>query len=120
MHSALAMSKVLNGNGNGNGHGAQSLLRQIEKKAVRAKIVASPHAIKESGVTFQTAEGAELRGALSRVTRHTVVFELYSPDVTLRLSEVLAGFEIIFQERTIYSGRATRTQCGEHREQNHL
>jgi extracellular factor (EF) 3-hydroxypalmitic acid methyl ester biosynthesis protein len=105
VHSAHAMSQILNGNGNG--HGAQSLLRQIEKKVARAKAAASPHAIKESGVTFQTAEGVELRGVLSRVTRHTVVFELYDPDATLRLSEVLAGFEIIFQERTVYSGRAT-------------
>jgi extracellular factor (EF) 3-hydroxypalmitic acid methyl ester biosynthesis protein len=107
VHSAHAMSKILNGNGNGNGHGTQSLLRQIERKVARAKTAASPHAVKESGVTFQMAEGVELRGALSRMTRHTVVFELYSPDVTLRLSEVLAGFEIIFQGRPVYSGRAT-------------
>jgi extracellular factor (EF) 3-hydroxypalmitic acid methyl ester biosynthesis protein len=107
IHSAQEMSKVLNGNGNGNGHGTQSLLRQIEKKVARAKAAASPHAIKESGVTFQTAEGVELRGALSHVTRHTVIFELHNPDATLRLSETFAGFEIIFQERTVYSGRAT-------------
>jgi len=106
IHPIHKMSKVLNGKGNGNGH-AQSLLRHVEKKAARHKVAALPHAIKESGVTFQTAEGVELRGMLSRVTRHTVVFELYNPGVTLRLSEVLAGFEIIFQERTVYSGRAT-------------
>jgi extracellular factor (EF) 3-hydroxypalmitic acid methyl ester biosynthesis protein len=105
VHSPHEMSKVLNGNGNGNS--TQSLIRQIEKKAVRAKVAALPHAIKESGVTFQTEESVELHGALSRVTRHTVVFELYNPGVTLRLSEVLAGFEIIFQERAVYSGRAT-------------
>jgi extracellular factor (EF) 3-hydroxypalmitic acid methyl ester biosynthesis protein len=105
--SCHKMSKVPNGKGNGNGHGTQSLLRQIEKKVARAKVAASPHAIKKSGVTFQTAESVELHGALSRVTRHTVVFELYNPSVTLQLSEVLTGFEIIFQERTVYSGRAT-------------
>jgi extracellular factor (EF) 3-hydroxypalmitic acid methyl ester biosynthesis protein len=105
VHSPHEMGKIFNGNGNRNG--TQSLLRQIEKKAARTKVAVSPHAVKESGVTFQMAESVELHGALSRVTRHTVVFELYNPDVTLQLSEVLAGFEIIFQGRMVYSGRAT-------------
>jgi extracellular factor (EF) 3-hydroxypalmitic acid methyl ester biosynthesis protein len=107
VHSADEMSKVLNGNGNGNGQGTQSLLRRIPKKVTQAQTTESPYAIKESKVIFQTAESLELQGALSHVTRHTIVFELYNPAVTLRLSEVLLGFEIIFQERIIYSGRAT-------------
>ena len=35
-----------------------------------------------------------------------VVFELYNPSALPRLSEALENFNIIFQERTIYSGRA--------------
>ncbi|MGH7953511.1 MAG: hypothetical protein ACREFE_16570, partial [Limisphaerales bacterium] len=99
------MNKTLNRNGNGNG--AQGIVRELQKKAERAQAAGSPHAVKESQVIFQTAEGVELTGAPARVTRHSVVFELYNPGATPRLSEMLAGFEIILQARKIYSGRAT-------------
>jgi extracellular factor (EF) 3-hydroxypalmitic acid methyl ester biosynthesis protein len=107
VHSTQEMNKPLKGNGNGNGHGVQSMIRELKKTTAKTQAAASPSAVKESGVTFQTADGVELHGALSRVTRHTVVFELYNPSVTLQLSEVLTGFEVTFQERTVYSGRAT-------------
>jgi extracellular factor (EF) 3-hydroxypalmitic acid methyl ester biosynthesis protein len=105
VHPAREMSTSLNGNGNGNG--AHGVIRQIQKKAAKAQAPASPHAVKESRVTFQTAEGVELSGALARVTRHAVFFELYSPSVTPRFSETLEEFKIILQEQTVYSGRAT-------------
>ena len=76
------------------------------KKIVRTETVASPSGVKESLVTFQTAEELELRGVLVRVTRHAVVFELYNPGVNPRLSEVLNQFKIVLKDRTIYSGRA--------------
>jgi len=92
-------------NGNGNGHGLHvPLVRQIEKKA--AQSAAPPHAVKESRVTFKTADGVKLSGTLVRMLRHAVVFELYSPNVTPRLSEALDDFKIILQEREIYFGRA--------------
>jgi extracellular factor (EF) 3-hydroxypalmitic acid methyl ester biosynthesis protein len=103
-HSTHEMSKVFNGNGNGNG--ANGLLEQPPKKAAKPPAVAPSSAVKESQVTFQTVEGVELRGTPVRVTRHATVFELYNPSVTPRLSEALEEFKIIFQERTIYSGRA--------------
>ncbi len=106
VHSADEMSKVLNGNGNGNGHGTQSLLRRIPKKATQAQTTESPYAIKESRVAFKTAEGIKLRGALSRMTCHLAVFELYSPSVMPRFSEALGEFTIVVQGRTVYSGRA--------------
>src|SRR5471032_3274016 len=91
---------------NGNGNGAHSpLVRQIERKA--APTAVPPHAVKESRVTFKTADGVELHGTPVRVTRHMAVFELYNPNVTLQFSEALDGFEISLQAQKVYSGRAT-------------
>lgn len=61
---------------------------------------------RENGVIFKTSEGVTLRGAMARIHRHAVVFELYSPIAAPRLSEALVDFKIILQEREIYSGRA--------------
>jgi extracellular factor (EF) 3-hydroxypalmitic acid methyl ester biosynthesis protein len=91
-------------NSNGNGENGQQL-RQLEKIAQSAS-EAEPSGVKESLVTFQTAEGLELRAAPVRVTRHAVVFELYNPDIVLRASEVLDEFKIVLHGRSIYSGRA--------------
>jgi extracellular factor (EF) 3-hydroxypalmitic acid methyl ester biosynthesis protein len=95
------MNQVFTGNGNGsNGH-----LHQAKKQAAPpAPAVSSED--HESRVTFQTAEGIKLHGALSRVTRHLAVFELYNPAVTPRFSEVLGEFTITMQSRTVYFGRA--------------
>jgi len=91
-------------NSNGNGESAQKL-RQL-KEIAQSEPVSSPPAIKESRVTFQTADGLEMHGTPGRLTRHAVVFELYNPSVTPHLSEVLSEFKIILQGRTIYTGRA--------------
>ena len=91
-------------NSNGNGENEQQL-RQLKKIALR-EAASNPSGVKESLVTFQTADGLELRGVPTRVTRHTVVFELYNPSVSPRLSEVLSQLKIVLQDRTIYSGRA--------------
>jgi extracellular factor (EF) 3-hydroxypalmitic acid methyl ester biosynthesis protein len=98
------MSQVFKSNGNGNG--ANGLFSHLKNEAEKPQAAGLPFGVKESHVTFQTREGVELRGALSRVTRPAVVFELYNPGFTPRLSETLDQFKIIFQERTIYSGRA--------------
>jgi extracellular factor (EF) 3-hydroxypalmitic acid methyl ester biosynthesis protein len=99
IHHGREMSLVKNGNGNGsNGHG-----HQAQKKAVPA---APASGVKDSQVTFETTEGLKLRGALNRVTRHSVVFELYSPVAPPRFSEALNEFKIFLQEREVYSGRA--------------
>ena len=60
----------------------------------------------ESLVTCETISGTEFHASVVRLTRHQVVFEVYSPSVVLRVSEALANFRIIVQERVIYSGRA--------------
>ena len=62
--------------------------------------------IKDSLVVCQNNQGIEIRGSLLRLTRFAVVFEIYSPTIVLRLSEVLSEFRIIVQDRTLYSGRA--------------
>lgn len=62
--------------------------------------------LKESFVVCRDSSGAETRGTLVRLTRDLAVFEIYSPTVVLRMSEVLAEFKITFQDRLIYSGRA--------------
>ena len=62
--------------------------------------------IKDSLVVCQSNQGVEIRGSLLRLTRFAVVFEMYSPTIVLRLSEVLSEFRIVVQDRMLYSGRA--------------
>jgi len=62
--------------------------------------------MKDSWVTFQNIQGTELQATLLRLNRHLAVFELYSPNAVLRTSEVLGDFNVIYQDRTLYSGRA--------------
>jgi extracellular factor (EF) 3-hydroxypalmitic acid methyl ester biosynthesis protein len=94
------MTPLIKGNGNGsNGH-----LQQAKKAAPPATTPLSGN--RDSQVAFQTSEGVKLRGALTRVTRHLAVFELYNPAITPRFSEVLADFSITVLGRKIYSGRA--------------
>ncbi len=62
--------------------------------------------VKESLVLCKTSQGLELRGTPTKLTRYRVVFEVYSPSLVLRTSEVLDDFKIVLRDRTIYSGRA--------------
>lgn len=61
---------------------------------------------KSSFVICQSSYGLEIRGTLLRFTRHLAVFEIYTPTVVLRMSEVLSDFKVVLNDRTIYSGRA--------------
>jgi extracellular factor (EF) 3-hydroxypalmitic acid methyl ester biosynthesis protein len=89
---------------NGNGHDSQQI--QTLAKGAQSEAPVRSSGVKENFVTFQTADGLALRGALSRVTRHAVFFELHNPNVVPRFSEALGEFKIVLQDRTIYSGRA--------------
>jgi extracellular factor (EF) 3-hydroxypalmitic acid methyl ester biosynthesis protein len=60
----------------------------------------------DSLVTFQTSEGLGLRGTLHRLTPEQAVFETYSPEPVLRMSEVLTDFTLVRYERPVYSGKA--------------
>lgn len=61
--------------------------------------------MKNSAVVCHNHQGMELRASLSRLTRHLAVIEVHHPDLVVRLSEVFAQFQIIVQDRLIYSGR---------------
>ncbi len=60
---------------------------------------------KNSTVVCQNHQGMELRASLSKLTRHLAVIEVYHPELVVRLSEVFGRFQIISQDRLIYSGR---------------
>src|SRR6476660_6886409 len=57
-------------------------------------------------VTFRTSQGLELRGTLHRLTRNVVVFETYSPEPVLRVSEVVSAFTLRHHDQLVYSGKA--------------
>jgi extracellular factor (EF) 3-hydroxypalmitic acid methyl ester biosynthesis protein len=101
-HSGREMSLVIKSNGHGNG----SSIRQSERKAVRTQPVPSSQTVMENEVTFQTADGVELRAGLARLTRHAATFEAENLAATLRTSEVLNNFKITTNSRVIYFGRA--------------
>src|SRR5205085_10592726 len=61
---------------------------------------------KDSLIICRNSQGLEVRATPLRMTRHLVVFEVYNPYSILQLSEVLNEFQIIVNERLIYSGRA--------------
>ena len=63
-------------------------------------------AVKESVVVCKNSQGAELRATPLRLTRYLAVFEIYTPTAALRTSEVLGEFKIVWNDRTLYSGRA--------------
>lgn len=63
----------------------------------------APHA---THVVGRSSEGVEVRGTPLRVSRHSIVFEIYRQDALLQVSEVLSGFKIVLNDRPLYEGRA--------------
>src|SRR5579859_2081815 len=57
-------------------------------------------------ITCQTNQGVDVRGVLTRFTRQLAVFEVYTPFLVLRTSEVLNDFQIVFENRAVYTGKA--------------
>ncbi len=57
-------------------------------------------------LSCKNSQGLEIQATLLRLTRHMVVFEVYSPHVVLRMSEVLSEFRILVGDRPVYAGRA--------------
>src|SRR5438445_8037117 len=60
----------------------------------------------DSVVAFQTSQGLDIRATPLRLTRYLAVFEVYTPNLVLRMSEVLNDFKIIIKDRPVYAGRA--------------
>jgi hypothetical protein len=57
-------------------------------------------------VVGRTSQGTEIHATIVRLTRYAAVFEIYSPGLVLRTSEVISDFKIIVRDRSVYSGRA--------------
>jgi extracellular factor (EF) 3-hydroxypalmitic acid methyl ester biosynthesis protein len=63
----------------------------------------------QSLVTFSNSQGDSARGTILRLSRSTVVFEVYNPYSIVQLSEVLDRLTIRRGDRAIYSGRGVVT-----------
>ena len=57
-------------------------------------------------IMCRNSQGMEFRATLLRLTRYTVVFEIYNPYSIIQLGEVLGDFRMIMNDRMVYSGRA--------------
>lgn len=69
-------------------------------------ITTDKRTVQENLVLFETNAGNELRATVLRLSRFKVAFEVYSPGVILRVSEVLPNFKIVLGDRAVYAGRA--------------
>ena len=54
----------------------------------------------------RNSQGLEIRATLVHFTRYLAIFELYTPSVILRSSEVLSDFRITLGDRLAYGGKA--------------
>src|ERR1035437_6732330 len=95
------MNHILNGNGNG----IIRLSSQPKPELTQAQFSAPVSDNSETQVVFQTNDGIFLRGVPLRITRHSLVFELYSPVVTPQFSEAFNNFKINLPAEAGYSGR---------------
>ena len=57
-------------------------------------------------IVFTNSQGTAARGNLVKVSRTTLIFEVYNPYSIVQLSEVLHSLEIRGNDRVIYRGRA--------------
>ena len=60
---------------------------------------------RETIISCRNSQGAEVRATPVRLTRFTVVFEVYNPFSIVQLSEVLSEFRITVKDRLVYHGR---------------
>ncbi|EAR21161.1 class I SAM-dependent methyltransferase [Nitrococcus mobilis] len=60
-------------------------------------------------IVFRNSQGLQARGSLLKLSRTTLIFEVYNPYSIVQLSEVLEDMEIRSGERIVYSGRAVVT-----------
>jgi len=86
-------------------HRNEHAIRLPERKAGSDRAVV-PSTEGKIEVTFQTADGRELRAGLVHLTRHAATFEAGQLAATLRISEVLSHFKIATDNRVLYFGRA--------------
>jgi len=63
----------------------------------------------ESLAMFQTSAGVDVRATVMRLSRHSLVCEIYSPFLVLQKSEVLTELKVLANDRPVYGGRAVVT-----------
>ncbi len=68
----------------------------------------------EASLRFATSRGEEFEGHLVKLGRFEAVFDLYAPDDSLRMSEVLPQFSLKLREQTLYEGKATVSSMVNH------
>src|ERR1700722_19988837 len=79
---------------NGNGNGTHQLKKKVAKFDANTTLSSATTIGK---VMFQTAEGTGFDGTLTRMARHTVIFELYSPTITPKFSEAFDQVKVVFR-----------------------
>lgn len=60
-------------------------------------------------IVFRNSQGLQARGSLLKLSRTTLIFEVYNPYSIVQLSEVLEEMQIRSGERVVYNGRAVVT-----------
>lgn len=83
-----------------------SAARPAERKAGKVRAASPAYTAQGNEVSFQAADGSELRARLRKLTAHAAVFDAGYLATTLRTSEVLNNFKIFAGDRVIYFGRA--------------
>lgn len=58
----------------------------------------------DSGVVFRNGRGAEIRGALARLTRDALMFEVYSPYPVVETGETLQGLRVMRSGQPVCTG----------------
>jgi extracellular factor (EF) 3-hydroxypalmitic acid methyl ester biosynthesis protein len=76
---------------------------------MEANMTSRDSLMKDSAVTFRTSQGTTIPAVLLHLGRHRVVMEIQSAGVILQMSEMLQEFNILIEDRPIYSGRAVVT-----------
>ncbi len=64
------------------------------------------HNSSQSVIICRNSQGTELTANLLRITRYSVVFEVYNPYSILQLSEVFTDFRVMAARRLLYKGKA--------------
>jgi extracellular factor (EF) 3-hydroxypalmitic acid methyl ester biosynthesis protein len=70
------------------------------------RLSSSRSCVQGSLIKCQNSAGLRLKGSITHLTRHSVIFEVYAPTNPLKTSEVLDEVQITLNERTLYSGQA--------------
>jgi len=58
-------------------------------------------------ILYETDQGVALDASILRIARHHIAFQVHTPGVTPRLSQVWENFRIVLSGKQVYEGRAT-------------